>query len=116
MPQGGGWCGKELPIFDGDRKKSKDFMDDFDLYIGLNKGMVQASNPSQHIYMCLNLVRGEKVKEWRAAQMAKVACMVTQLGFMHDDEEIWDDFQSEFLDAWSDASKKPDALFCLQNI
>jgi hypothetical protein len=62
MPRGGGWCGKEPPIFDGDRKKSKDFMDDFDLYIGLNKGMVQASNPSQRVYMCLNLVRGEKSK------------------------------------------------------
>jgi hypothetical protein len=48
--------------------------------------------------------------------MAKVARMVTQLGFAHDDEEIWDDFRSEFLDAWTDASKKPDALFCLQNI
>jgi hypothetical protein len=48
--------------------------------------------------------------------MAKVVCMATQLGFVHDDEEIWDDFRSEFLDAWSDASKKPDALFHLQNI
>jgi hypothetical protein len=56
VPRGGGWCGTPPSVFDGDRKKTKDFMDDFDLYMGLNRGMVQVTNSSQRVYFCLNMV------------------------------------------------------------
>jgi len=112
----GGWAGSVPFIFDGDRKKTKEFWRKAMLYMGLNRHMRIMKNPSQRALWVLSYIQGPRVKAWLNAEVLKLKNMVDKLHFTDDDEEIWDTFESDFKHTFEDESQKADGMLRLQNL
>ena len=61
--------GQQPTIFDGDRRKSEAFMQEWSIYRGINRFTPQMINPFSRVLMFLSFIKGDKVHEWTQAQL-----------------------------------------------
>jgi hypothetical protein len=85
--------------FEGDRDKSKAFMNDFLLYVATNQGVAGFESPLRRIALILTLIKGPRVDRW-------VGDMTTWLRGrdpVNDNvEAAWDHFAHEFEEQFRD--------------
>jgi len=85
--------------FEGDRDKSRAFMNDFLLYIAANQGVAGFESPLRRIALILTLIKGPRVDRW-------VGDMTTWLRGrdpVNDNiEAAWDHFAHEFEEQFRD--------------
>ena len=61
--------GQQPTIFEGDRRKSEAFMQEWNIYRGINRFTPQMTNPFSRVLMFLSFIKGDKVHEWTQAQL-----------------------------------------------
>jgi hypothetical protein len=65
--------------------------------------------------MALSYLKGDKIKNWRRMQLAKIRKYVREGGSTND-EDIWDDFEKEFRSAYTNTTEKQDTYVKLKDL
>jgi Retrotransposon gag protein len=107
--------GSPPQIFDGSRNKSDVFIQEFSLYQMINRNHDTMRVPYNRILMCLSYMKGPRINDWVMARATEFA-EIMDAGGNPDDEVHWDNFKRMFLSAYTDTTKKEDAVQQLLNL
>jgi len=83
-------------VYDGDRKTTQLFINQWELYWGVNNDNPLMINPYQRAMFFLMYIKGSRVNEWVVA----VNCWLTrqlQGGIANMDERLWNEVAASFL-------------------
>src|ERR1700761_5896613 len=119
-PGGGGGAGGNPPghdklsgqqptIFEGDRRKSEGFMQEWNIYHGINRYTPQMINPFSRVLMFLSFIKGEKVQEWTQAQLRWAIDYVAQAPGNDNHEYLWTTVADAFYRAFTNITREVDA-------
>ena len=112
VPSNGGMRGVPPTIFDGTRSKADDFMGQFRQFKMVNRTHEAMKVPYDRVLTALTYMRGPLINDWIDQQEKKLAVRTdtTKRGHVPEtDEVLWDEFETAFLNAWTDTSKKQNA-------
>ena len=101
--------GQQPTLFDGDRKKSEAFMQEWTIYRGINRFTPQMTNPFSRILMFLSFIKGDKVHEWTQAQLRWAVDYVAQAPGNDNHEYVWDTVADAFFRAFTNITREVDA-------
>ena len=95
-------------IFKGDRKHSKTFLHQFNLYWGLNESHKVMQVPYFHAMYALSLMRGPNINDWVNDQVLLLRELTTraQNPIDRDDPDLWNNFNNRFTNVYTDTAKK----------
>ena len=102
-------------VFDGTRKESERFWDEFADYRRINRKAEVMKEPYSRILMALSYMKGEKIWDWRRAAAKQLDDDVDD-GIPENDERHWENFKKTFQDCFTDTTKKQDAYLKLKNL
>ena len=111
-PSNGGMRGVPPTIFDGTRSKADDFMGQFRRFKMVNRTHEAMKIPYDRVLTALTYMRGPLINDWIDQQEKKLAVRTdtTKRGHVPEtDEALWNEFETAFLNAWTDTSKKQNA-------
>ena len=111
-PPSGGMRGVPPTIFDGTRSKAKDFWGQFRRFKLVNRTHEAMKVPFDCVLTALTYMRGPLINDWIDQQEKKLAARIdmTQRNWVREDNEIlWTEFKTAFLNVWTDTSKKQNA-------
>ena len=112
IPSNGGMRGVPPTIFDGTRSKADDFMGQFRRFKMVNRTHEAMKVPYDRVLTALTYMRGPLINDWIDQQEKKLAARTdtTKRGHVPEtDEVLWNEFETAFLNAWTDTSKKQNA-------
>src|SRR6202000_1637017 len=114
----GAFRGKETPIFNANRNKSKTFMRDFEIYWALNDNHQVFLSPYNRVIVALALIRGPQVEDWAHAQLDELKDKVrrAQNPIARTDEDLWRDFQTAFTAAFTDTTQAQEAYYKIHSL
>ena len=118
-PSNRGMCGVPPTIFDGTQSHADDFWGQFRRFKMVNRTHDAMKVLFDRILTTLTYMQGPLINDWVDQQEKKLASRIdtTQTNWVHEDNEIlWSEFETAFLAAWTDTSKKQntfDQLMCL---
>ena len=118
-PSNGGMRGVPPTIFDGTRSKADDFMGQFRRFKMVNRNHEAMKVPYDRVLTALTYMRGPLINDWIDQQEKKLDARIDTTKRNHvqeTDEVLWNEFETAFLAAWTDTSKKQNAydqLMCL---
>ena len=118
-PSIGGMRGVPPTIFDGTRSKADDFIGQFRRFRLVNRSHEAMKVPFNRVLTALMYIRGPLINDWVDQQEKKLALQTdtTKQNYVQEtDETLWNDFETAFLNVWTDTSKKQNAydqLMCL---
>ena len=101
--------GQQPTIFEGDRRKLEAFMQEWNIYHGINRYTPQMINPFSQILMFLSFIKGEKVQEWTQAQLRWAVDYVAQAPGNDNHEYLWDTIADAFYRAFTNITREVDA-------
>jgi Retrotransposon gag protein len=101
-------------IFTGDHSLSETFMHDFKIYKIMNPLADVMKQPYARVATALSLIRGPKVDNWVDEQLNDLELKVRTTP--RSDETLWTDFETAFMDAFTDTAKKEDAYQKLKHL
>src|SRR5712672_2939219 len=90
------------PVFNGDREKSKHFLDKFMSYEIVNRDARQFTIPYLKVALCLSYLNGPKVDAWARQQRLWLKSRHKQDGIPMTDKSLWEDFELMFRTAFTD--------------
>ena len=98
-------------LFDGNRKKSEDFLREFQLFRGLNENHELMTNPYFRSMLALSYMRGHNIKDWVEDQANDLRTKTTraQNQIARTDEALWTDFLAEFNRTFTDTTRQQTA-------
>ena len=104
-----GLRGHPPEIFDGDRTKAKKFMKEFTLWKLCNLNNEALSIPFSRVALCLSYIKGPNVDDWVSATTDDVYEKVhgragRPATHQLDDEDLWNEFAQEFVNAFADTA------------
>jgi len=104
----GNWALSGVPplIFNGDREKSKHFLDKFMSYEIVNGDAHQFTIPYLKVALCLSYLNGPKVDAWARQQHLWLKNCHKQDGIPMTDKSLWEDFKLLFRTAYTDQDAK----------
>ena len=108
-PSNGGMRGVPPTIFDGTRSKADDFMGQFRRFKMVNRTHEAMKIPYDRVLTALTYMRGPLINDWIDQQEKKLAARTDTTKRSHvpeTDEVLWNEFETAFLNAWTDTSKK----------
>ena len=111
-PSSGGMRRVPPTIFDGTRSKADDFWGQFQRFKLVNHAHEAMKVPFDRVLMALTYMRGPLINNWVDQQEKKLAAQIDSTKHNHvreEDEVLWSEFETSFLDAWTDTSKKQNA-------
>ena len=111
-PSNGGMRGVPPTIFDGTRSKAEDFMGQFRRFKMVNRSHEVMKVPYDRVLTALTYMRGPLINDWIDQQEKKLEARVDTTKRNHvqeTDEVLWNEFETAFLAAWTDTSKKQNA-------
>ena len=111
-PSNGGMRGVPPTIFDGTCSKADDFMGQFRRFKMVNRTHEAMKVPFDRVLTALTYIRGPLINDWVDQQEKKLAARTDTTKRNHvqeTDEVLWSEFETAFLDAWTDTSKKQNA-------
>ena len=112
IPTNGGMRGVPPTIFDGTRSKADDFMGQFRRFKMVNRTHEAMKVPYDRVLTALTYMRGPLINDWIDQQEKKLAARTDTTKRSHvleTDEVLWNEFETAFLNAWTDTSKKQNA-------
>ena len=111
-PSNRGMRGVPPAIFDGTRSKADDFMGQFRRFKLVNRTHEGMKVPFDQVLTTLTYMRELLINDWIDQQEKKLAARTDPTKRNHvqeTDETLWTDFETSFIDAWMDTSKKQNA-------
>jgi len=109
----GGLKGTVPANFDGNRKNTKQFTQEFSLYRMINQDSVTMRNPYTRVALALSFMRGPAINDWVLQQTERlyVQCngdLANSLAPMHQthDERLWAEFGHNFRWAFMDTASE----------
>ena len=112
LPTNGGMRGVPPTIFDGTRNRADDFMGQFRRFKMVNRNHEAMKVPYDRVLTALTYMRGPLINDWIDQQEKKLDARIdtTKRGHVQETDEIlWNEFETAFLAAWTDTSKKQNA-------
>ena len=112
VPSNGGMRGVPPTIFDGTRSKADDFMGQFRRFKMVNRTHEAMKIPYDRVLTALTYMQGPLINDWIDQQEKKLAARTDTTKRNHvpeTDEVLWNEFETAFLNAWTDTSKKQNA-------
>ena len=109
----GGMRGVPPSIFDGTRSKADNFMGQFRRFKLVNRSHETMKVPFDRVLAALTYMRGPLINDWVDEQEKKLAARIdtTKRGHVPEtNENLWSEFETAFLAAWTDTSKKQNAF------
>jgi len=115
MPQAqqGKLVGQPPEIYDGDRKKTTLFINEWELYWAVNNDNALMINPYRRAMFFLTYVKGIKVNEWVMAVNRWLARQI-QGGINTADERLWNEVAASFTRCFADSLAKENAQSILR--
>ena len=101
--------GQQPTIFEGDRRKSEAFMQEWTIYRGINRFTPQMISPFSRVLMFLSFIKGEKVQEWMQGQLRWAVDYVAQAPGNDQHEYLWDTVADAFFRAFTNITREVDA-------
>ena len=113
---GSGKLGGNPPvIFDGDRSKADEFMNDFNLYRMTNIDTDQMTNPMKRAALFLTYIKGPNVNDW-VREKTMWAVQELQTGRPGEDEHYWTEIARDFQLMFQDAGRRERAQEKLRHL
>jgi Retrotransposon gag protein len=113
---GNSLMGQSPGIYEGDRSKSKMFLEKFKIWRWLNRSHPTMANLANHVMMfCTHLI-GPKVDGWARGRVNQLGLNITNSVINPNSEQVWNDFKVRFEEDFQDTSVKEDALHKLMNL
>ena len=112
-PSNGGMRGVPPTIFDGTRSNADDFWGQFRRFKMVNRNHDSMKVPYDRILTALTYMRGPLINDWVDQQEKKLAKRIntsTTNWVTETNEILWTEFETAFLAAWTDTSKKQNAF------
>ena len=100
--------GSAPEIFDGDRTKSETFIDQFDVYVKINRKNETMKEPYSRTLMAISFIKGKKVRDWARGRVLALDQEIEE-GIPHEDERLWKHFSEAFNDTFTDTTRAQDA-------
>ena len=119
VPSNGGMHGVPPTIFDGTRSRADDFIGQFRRFKMVNRTHDAMKVPYDRVLTALTYIRGPLINDWVDQQEKKLAerTDTTKRGHVQEsDEVLWNEFETAFLAAWTDTSKKQNAYDQLMHL
>jgi hypothetical protein len=94
--------GKEPPVFDGNRQKTDHFLHELQLYQFVNALHPVMTNPWQKVAHALTYMNGPNVYEWKRSAENWILSIPAPSA---PDRTVYDDFEGEFIESWTDTNE-----------
>ena len=118
-PGGGGGRGNPIPppdklsgqqatIFDGNRRRSEGFIQEWNIYRGLNRATPQIISPFSWVLLFLSFIKGDKVQEWTQEQLRWAVKYVNQAPGNDNHEYLWTTVANAFFRAFTNIMRAVD--------
>jgi Retrotransposon gag protein len=101
-------------IFTGECSLSDTFMRDFKIYKIMNPLANIMKQPYARVATALSLIRRPKVDDWVNEQLKDLELKIHTMP--HSDETLWIDFETAFMDTFTNTAKKEDAYQKLKHL
>ena len=101
--------GQSPTVFDGDRRKSEGFIQEWNIYRGLNWATPHIINPFSRVLLFLSFIKGDKVQEWTQEQLRWALDYVNQAPGNDNHEYLWDTVSNAFFRAFTNITRAVDA-------
>jgi Retrotransposon gag protein len=101
-------------IFTGDCSLSETFMCDFKIYKIMNPLANVMKQPYACVATALSLIQGLKVDDWVDEQLNELELKTSTTPCSN--EMLWTDFETTFIDMFTDTAKKEDAYQKLKHL
>lgn len=102
--------------FDGDRKDSDRFLEEFRVYWKINRMNAAMKEPYSRVLMAISYMKGSKVRNWTRAQVKLLDDRVDNVGYSPADEFLWRTFEKDFKSAYTNTTEKQDAYVKLKHL
>ena len=112
-PSNGGMRGVPPTIFDGTRSNADDFWGQLRRFKMVNQNHEAMKVPYDRVLTALTYMRGPLINDWVDQQEKKLARRIdtsTTNWVVETNEILWTEFETAFLAAWTDTSKKQTAF------
>ena len=101
--------GQQPVIFEGDRCKSEAFIQEWNIYWGLNQATPHIMNPFSRVLLFLSFIKGEKVQEWTQEQLCWAVEYVDQAPRNDNHKYLWTTIANSFYRAFTNITWEVDA-------
>ena len=118
-PLNGGMRGVPPTIFDGTRSHAEDFWGQFCWFKMVNRTHDAMKVPFDRVLTALTYMWGPLINDWVDQQEKKLANRIdpSKTNWVLETNEIlWNEFETNFLAAWTDTSKKQNAFDQLMHL
>jgi len=105
--------GEPPTIYDGERKKTTLFINEWELYWAVNNDNALMINPYRRAMFFLTYIKGSWVNEWVMAVNRWLARQI-QGGIATNDERLWNKVASSFTRCFADSLAKENAQAILR--
>ena len=105
--------GKEPFVFNGSRQKTDRFLHKLRLYQFVNATHPIMTNPWQKVAHALTYVNGPNVYEWKRSAENWILSIPAPSA---PDRTVYDDFEKEFIESWTDTNEPYRAAADLDNL
>ena len=105
--------GKLPEIFDGDRTKAEDFIEEVKGYLCLNQDMAGFNSPMKKVHFTLTHMKGPKVANWVKTMGETIKSMDPMVDNI---PEVWTQFLETFNAQFQDSTKEEKARMQLKNL